>query len=249
MRRRSAPQVGLAAIDHLIELVDEAQARGEGGRPGLRDGQGGEQLAPGGPEQVGHRRRVAEGDEDGVDAVLQGRFGGAPGGAGTLPAPAPRAPRGRAARSPAPAPGGPARPAPRRRSCRSWPPGAPCPGPAGHRRSSTSQPASSSWSCTKRAPFIDSMAASRGSPCRAIRSTSVRSASASGATAVTSTVLPPSSSTCTSSRWRDRSNPAYTMVLSLQGVGSAENPTFSPRRPFFMTFSPADSGSATGHAG
>src|SRR5262249_52481178 len=76
---------------------------------------------------------------------------------------------------------------------------------------STSHPASSRVSCTNRAPFIDSMAARTGSPHLAVDKTSVRRASVSGDTAVTSLVAPLSSSRCTSSRFLDRSNPAYNM--------------------------------------
>jgi hypothetical protein len=43
------------------------------GRPGLRDGELSQPVAPGDPEQVCHGDRVAEGHARGVDAVLQGR--------------------------------------------------------------------------------------------------------------------------------------------------------------------------------
>ena len=54
----------------------------------------------------------------------------------------------------------------------------------------TSQPRSSSWSWTKRAPVIDSMTAVTSWPCRRTWAASVRRASASGRTAITSTVVP-----------------------------------------------------------
>jgi hypothetical protein len=55
------------------------------------------------------------------------------------------------------------------------------------------------------------MTAVTSSPYREIRATSSRSPKASGVAAVTSTVWPSSSRTCTSSLWRERSNPAYNM--------------------------------------
>jgi hypothetical protein len=45
-------QFGLELVDLRLKLVDEAQARSERPGPGLRDWQGGEQLAPAHPEQV-----------------------------------------------------------------------------------------------------------------------------------------------------------------------------------------------------
>ena len=66
------PQLGLAGGDLGVELVDEAEARGERGRPGLGDRERGEELPTLRPEQVGDRDRVAEGDEGGVDPVLEG---------------------------------------------------------------------------------------------------------------------------------------------------------------------------------
>jgi hypothetical protein len=66
-------QVGRAALDLVgLELVDDPEARGKGRRPGLGDGQAREQLASLRPEEVAHRDRVAEGDEGGVDPVLEG---------------------------------------------------------------------------------------------------------------------------------------------------------------------------------
>ena len=61
----------------------------------------------------------------------------------------------------------------------------------------TSRAASSSWSRTKRAPVIDSIAAVTSWPWARTRAARVRKASASGWTAAGSTVLPSSSSTCT----------------------------------------------------
>src|SRR6266540_2091126 len=69
----------------------------------------------------------------------------------------------------------------------------------------TSQPRSSSWSCTKRAPLIDSITASTGSsPSRA---TSLANPSRSGGTAPIPARSPSRSSACQSRRLRLRSNP------------------------------------------
>ena len=68
-----APQLGLAGRDLAIERIDKPQAGGERGRPGFRDRQRGEELAASHAEQVGDGDRVPKGDEDRVDAVLQGR--------------------------------------------------------------------------------------------------------------------------------------------------------------------------------
>src|SRR6266545_2190099 len=71
----------------------------------------------------------------------------------------------------------------------------------------TSHPASSSRSCTKRAPLIDSITASTGaSPSRC---TSFTSPSRSGGTAPIATRSPSRSSACQSRRLRLRSNPTY----------------------------------------
>ena len=67
------PEVPLAGVDLRVELVDEAQARGASGGPGLGDRKAREELPAPGPEEVAHRDRVAEGDEGGVDPVLEGR--------------------------------------------------------------------------------------------------------------------------------------------------------------------------------
>jgi hypothetical protein len=76
----------------------------------------------------------------------------------------------------------------------------------------TCQPRSSSWSWTNRAPFIDQVAAITGCPNPATWRASPRSPSTSGGAAVTCTGWPASFIRCTSTRWRDRSNPAYNMA-------------------------------------
>ena len=78
---------------------------------------------------------------------------------------------------------------------------------------STCQPASSSRSWTKRAPFIDSIAALSGWPCPASRRASERNPSASGGATPTSTRSPDSSSRQKSRRLRLRSNPACNIEL------------------------------------
>src|SRR5215203_2896815 len=88
----------------------------------------------------------------------------------------------------------------------------------------TCQPASSSWSCTNRAPFIDSIAAATGFPYPAVCRTSPRSPSASGGAVVTCTGSPASFITCTSSLWRDRSNPAYNMAGPPRGAPDGDTP-------------------------
>ena len=114
---------------------------------------------PADPEEVRDRDGMTEGDERGVDAVLQGRpvADEVETEASTLPfgphrwvgqpdlgheVTSRRARRG-----------------PRRRSCRSWPPAVPVPLTLTASPMATSQPASSSWSWTKRAPVIDSITA------------------------------------------------------------------------------------------
>jgi len=72
----SAPgclQVGRALLDLGPELVDDPQAAREGRRPGLGDGEAREELAALGPEEIAHRNRMAEGDQGGVDPVLERR--------------------------------------------------------------------------------------------------------------------------------------------------------------------------------
>jgi hypothetical protein len=58
---------------------------------------------------------------------------------------------------------------------------------------STCQPAISSWSCTKRAPFIDSIAAYTGSPNPPTRSASAANPPPSGIAVVTANGAPASS--------------------------------------------------------
>jgi hypothetical protein len=86
---------------------------------------------------------------------------------------------------------------------------------------------------------MDSMAARTGSPYFAVDATSLRRASASGETAVTSFVAPLSSSKCTSSLFRDRSKPAYNISGASFPARSADDTWSVPsRRPLFMAFSP-----------
>jgi hypothetical protein len=86
----------------------------------------------------------------------------------------------------------------------------------------TLKPASSSWSCTKRAPFID--------PGR--RSYRLSVDGGLGGAVVTWTVLPCISSRHTSSRWRDRSNPACNIAIGLLVVSSTvATGRLPPRRP------------------
>ena len=79
----------------------------------------------------------------------------------------------------------------------------------------TCQPASSSRSCTNRAPFIDSIAARIGTPWPATRSLRRCSPSASGGVAPRSTVTPSPSSKWKSRRLRLRSKPAYNIATGL----------------------------------
>src|SRR6185437_14030472 len=105
---------------------------------------------------------------------------------------------------------------------------------------STCQPANSSWSCTNRAPFIDSIAAYTGPPNSApIRETSAANPPASGSAVVTANGAPDSSITCTSSRVRLKSNPTCTMTTGLLPTRSpGQHQQACPRgeAPGFMTF-------------
>src|SRR5487761_1827990 len=102
---------------------------------------------------------------------------------------------------------------------------------------STSHPASSSWSWTNRAPFIDSMAARIGSPCRARRRARPRRPSASGGACVISMASPFSRRRWTSRRFLLRSKPAYNMSGGLLVAWAHLTPHRSPLWwPLFMTF-------------
>jgi hypothetical protein len=59
--------------DLQLEVVDQRQADVDVASPRIGDGEPVEQLAAGVPERVGDRARMAEGDQRGVDAVLQRR--------------------------------------------------------------------------------------------------------------------------------------------------------------------------------
>src|SRR5438034_4469943 len=87
---------------------------------------------------------------------------------------------------------------------------------------STCQPASSSRSCTNRAPFIDSIAARIGSRCRSSRRVRPSRPSASGGAAPTSTVAPSLSSRWKSRRLRLRSKPAYNIVTGLLSIAPSD---------------------------
>jgi hypothetical protein len=80
---------------------------------------------------------------------------------------------------------------------------------------STSQPSSSSVSCTNRAPFIDSITPRTDSACMAARRARPRSPSASGGDAHSSTISPACDSRHTSIFFRLRSNPACNMKTGL----------------------------------
>ena len=64
-------EILLAGVDLRPQLIDHPQARAQGLRPGLRQGEPSEQLAAGDPEQVRDRHRVTEGHQGRVDPVLQ----------------------------------------------------------------------------------------------------------------------------------------------------------------------------------
>jgi short chain dehydrogenase len=99
----------------------------------------------------------------------------------------------------------------------------------------TCQPASSSRSCTKRAPFIDSIAARIGAPWRSRRRVSPCRPSASGGAEPTSTVAPSSSSRWKSRRLRLRSKPAYNIEAGLLSIAPKRQAgACHPERPFFM---------------
>jgi hypothetical protein len=204
-------QLPLARGDLGVQVVDQAHRRGGGARPRLGQPQAGQQRPAAGAEQVAGQARPPERQQRGVHPVLQRD----PVADQVQPEPGPLAfgthlglrepDRGhqlaaaQLGQDPGVDPVGLAR---QRRQpltfCASaiW----------------TSHPASSSWSCTNRAPFIDSIAATTGSPNPASCRASPRSPSASGATAVTWTASPASFMTCASNRCRDRSNPACNMV-------------------------------------
>jgi hypothetical protein len=80
---------------------------------------------------------------------------------------------------------------------------------------STSQPCSSSVSCTNRAPFIDSITPRTSSACMPARRASPRNPSASGGEAHSSTISPASEIRQTSTLRRLRSSPACNMNTGL----------------------------------
>jgi hypothetical protein len=155
-------ELALAVADLAVELVDQAQAGLERAVPRLRQIEPGEQLAAADTEQIGDRTWLAVREQDGVYALFQARA------------------RTRCSRQRA-----------RSRSARTKGSGSQIAGTSSRRESSAStqasirsvlqasgaspftfcasaistcQPASSSRSCTNRAPFIDSIAARTGSP-------------------------------------------------------------------------------------
>jgi hypothetical protein len=68
-----APELHGQPGDLQLEVVDQPQADLDVASPRVGDGQAVQQLAAGVTEEVGDRARVAEGDQRGVDAVLQRR--------------------------------------------------------------------------------------------------------------------------------------------------------------------------------
>ncbi len=76
----------------------------------------------------------------------------------------------------------------------------------------TSQPANSSWSWTKRAPVIDSIAARTGPCSRARRWTRCARPSRSGGQAPAAARSPSASTACQSRRLRLRSSPTYNIA-------------------------------------
>jgi hypothetical protein len=64
------PQLALAAVDLVVEVIDQAQARLHRPRPRLRQSEAGEELAAAAAEEVRERARLPKGDQGGVDAVL-----------------------------------------------------------------------------------------------------------------------------------------------------------------------------------
>jgi hypothetical protein len=65
------PQVPLAASHTLVQVVDEGQGRGDVADPRLSQRQSSKQLTAAGAEQVADWARLAEGQQGGVDAVLE----------------------------------------------------------------------------------------------------------------------------------------------------------------------------------
>ena len=88
---------------------------------------------------------------------------------------------------------------------------------------STSQPSSSSRSCTNRAPVIDSITPRTASPWLPTRRVSPRKPSASGGDANSSTISPPADSRQTSILRRLRSNPACNIKTGLLELAPSVN--------------------------
>src|SRR5438876_862762 len=204
-------QFAFAGGDLTVEVVDQAQRGRHGARPRLGQGQSLEQPPPAHAEEVGDRAGLTVREQHRVHALLE------------TGAVADEVRRKRA----------------RSRSARTRKLGSQIAGTRSRRQSSAStqasmrsvlqanganpftlaasaisivQPASSSWSRTKRAPFIDSIAARTCSPKRPTRAVKPRRPSASGRTAPISTVPPNSSSKQKSRRLRLRSNPTYNIT-------------------------------------
>jgi hypothetical protein len=127
-------QLRLAGRDLAIKLVDQAQAGGESALPWLGELEPGEQLAPADAEQVGDRAGLAVRKQDRVHALLQARTV-------TDHVQTPTRALGSVLQASGASPF---------TFCAS--------------AISTCQPATSSRSCTKRAPFMDSIAGRIGSP-------------------------------------------------------------------------------------
>jgi hypothetical protein len=67
------PQLLVDGVDLAVEVVDQMRAGVDGAAPRLRDVEAVQQLAAGDTEEVGDRAGVAEGNQRGVDAVLEHR--------------------------------------------------------------------------------------------------------------------------------------------------------------------------------
>jgi len=70
--RAGCLQVGRAPVDLGVEFVDHSETGGKRGGPWLGDRKAREQLSALRPEEVGHRHGMTEGDQGGVDPVLEG---------------------------------------------------------------------------------------------------------------------------------------------------------------------------------
>jgi hypothetical protein len=214
-----APELHGQRGDLQLEVIDEPQADLDVPAPRIGDLQTVQQLAAGVPEQIRDRARVPEGDQRGVDAVLQRRAvpdqvqpearqlalaADARVGQPDLGDQVARRQRGQYAR-------------------------VDLVGLARQRGQaltlvasaiSTSQPCSSSRSCTNRAPFIDSITPRTAGAHIAALAAKPRRPSASGGDAHSSTISPADDNRQTSTLRRLKSNPACNMNTGLLGLAS-----------------------------